>query len=58
MDGKDDHHHRNRTKPRILYIKINICKLDVHMQYTPKKNEKTLKLILEEDLNLINALFM
>ncbi len=22
MDGKDDHHHRNRTKPRILYIKI------------------------------------
>ncbi len=22
MDGKDDHHHRNRTKPRILYKKI------------------------------------
>jgi hypothetical protein len=22
MDGKDDHHHRNQTKPRILYIKI------------------------------------
>jgi hypothetical protein len=21
MDGKDDHHHRNRTKPRILYKK-------------------------------------
>jgi hypothetical protein len=24
MDGKDDHHHRNRTKPRILYIKIEL----------------------------------
>ncbi len=22
MDGKEDHHHCNRTKPRILYIKI------------------------------------
>jgi len=22
MDGKDDHHHRNWTKPRILYKKI------------------------------------
>jgi hypothetical protein len=24
MDGKDDHHHRNRTKPRILYIKTEL----------------------------------
>jgi hypothetical protein len=24
MDGKEDDHHRNRTKPRILYIKIEL----------------------------------
>jgi len=24
MDGKDDHHHRNRTKPMILYKKIGV----------------------------------
>ncbi len=27
MDGKDDHDHRNRTKPRILYIKIGFVPL-------------------------------
>jgi hypothetical protein len=24
MDGKDDHHHRNQTKPMILYKKIGV----------------------------------
>lgn len=48
----------NVTMKWYYYVYINICKLDVHMQYKPKKNEKTLKLVLEEDLNLINALFM
>jgi hypothetical protein len=28
-DGKDDHHHGNRTKPRILYIKITHSSFEI-----------------------------
>jgi aromatic ring-cleaving dioxygenase len=48
MDGKDDHHHHNRTKPRILYKKTNKETNSIFIH--PLKNDDKRKLFLKHDL--------